>query len=510
MASVWAVPKVRRQAGVGRAVREAAAGVVFIALAYIQIVQWPATAPWPRADSVDFLVNGERLLRGGVLYREVFDLTYPGAIAYYAGWMKLFGVSAWIPALTMVGLGAAAAWMTMKIAGRVASQSSALPAGLATMVFAVYYAPDATHRWFSTVAVLAATWVALRETRRSLQAAAALCGVATFFTQTSVLALAALIAWHRWKQERSHARDLWLATAVYTATVVSLCGYFVARAGLRAFWWATVTFVVKYYQGPLFNSWRMYGLPLPGRSVSALPDLAAFAFLHLLLPLIYVLFAVRYARAGNRVDERWRALMLVEFMGVALFVSVAGSASSTRLAMVAMPGVVLLAWLMEQPGAAEKMVKEACWTAVIVLAVTAPVIRQTRWHGTLQLPIGRVAVTSPEMYADARWLGDRSRRGEYSFGHPPLEFALGLRQAAPVLAAVSDGYTPPDQMEETIRALDAHQVPIVLLNAMSYVPQRHDTSSMQPLLAYVQAHYTLSKMLGGTEVWVRNGASLPK
>ena len=126
----------------------AAVGLGFLAIAYAQVFILPTVAPVPGADSMIFLAGAARMVRGEAIYRDFFEITYPGTELYYAAWMKVVGVKAWIEALSLVLLGTTCALLTWRIALRaLRNERAALQAGLATIAFPVSNANDATHRW---------------------------------------------------------------------------------------------------------------------------------------------------------------------------------------------------------------------------------------------------------------------------------------------------------------------------------------------------------------------------
>jgi hypothetical protein len=115
------------------------------------------------------------------------------------------------------------------------------------------------------------------------------------------------------------------------------------------------------------------------------------------------------------------------------------------------------------------------------------------------------------MYDMVRWLGPRTHPGELCFGHPPLEFLLGLQSAGYIPYANGGDYTPPAQVQQLLEELSQQNVPLVLLSAMAYMPQPGSPDHLLPFRSYLLQNYRLVKVLGGaTEVWVRKGVELPQ
>ena len=122
---------------------------------------------------------------GNCLIATSFKSSTPGTDLVYALLIQCFGVYAWIPNLLKAIFAAVMAWMITLVARQfMAGAISALPA-LLFASFVMHGAFDATHHWFSTIAVMAGMLVFFDGTSFPRAAAVgALCGLAAFFTQT--------------------------------------------------------------------------------------------------------------------------------------------------------------------------------------------------------------------------------------------------------------------------------------------------------------------------------------
>jgi hypothetical protein len=141
----------------------------------------------------------------------------------YAFLVKEFGERAWIPSLTMVCLAAGTVLLMTLVAGRVMRGPAVVLPGLLLVGFALPVAMDATHHWFSTVAVLAASLILLGgSTWPRIAAVGILCGIAACYTQNKgVLAVLGFIAYLAWKK---HHEVVLGVTAGVSVWLWSACG----------------------------------------------------------------------------------------------------------------------------------------------------------------------------------------------------------------------------------------------------------------------------------------------
>src|ERR1017187_6024553 len=132
--------------------------------------------------------------------------------------------------------------------------------------------------------------------------------------------------------------------------------YFVWTVGLKQLLYYTVVFVVKYYPADWFNTWRVYLTGRPSLHVwTAWPDLPAFALVHAIVPMVYLLFCATYVlKSRKESDELWNRLMLVNFTGLFLFLTVASAPAYSRLYAVSPPALVLLVWFLDSPRKVER------------------------------------------------------------------------------------------------------------------------------------------------------------
>lgn len=416
------------------------------------------------ADQSIYLLNARRMLEGQVIYRDFFQFTPPGTETLYWTLFKLFGVRAWIPEAALVALGVALVWFGIVISRRLMHGASVYLAGLLFLGFPFQASLDGTHHWYSTLAALASLAVLIDSRRaRRLAAAGVFCGISAWFTQARGLAvltgLAAFLIW-----ECRHTRQTWTwlvrngASLVggFLAAVAVLNGYFAWKAGFRQFWYCIAVFGTKYYTSDEINTWRTYGTSVPSiHGWYQSPDLLIWLSVHVLVPLVYILFLVRFWReAARRPEQPWDRLMLVNFVGLFLFLGVAAAPSYLRLCTVALPALILLVWFVNWPGTPERLLRGLCWAVAISLMTIETAHVQRHWRATLELATGRQAFLYPEDYDTCRWFLVHAQPSDYLFGDAYLNFVLGLREPAQIDFVRPTDYTRPEQVERLIEDLE--------------------------------------------------------
>jgi hypothetical protein len=217
----------------------ALAGFTFVSC-YVRSLLLPHTPLLLWGDALGYATKGVRILEGQVPYRDFFDFVTPGTELLYAFLFRSIGVRLWVPNLLMCVLASLTAlWLTWS-AGKLLPRRFVLLAVVLLTGYVLAGSFDATHHWFSTLGILAATamlWDGISSGR--ILAAGALCGAAASFTQTKgAAALLALLAYIWWKSHHEsdpansfHFRILQLCISAFIVfTAVNLPFLLAARS----------------------------------------------------------------------------------------------------------------------------------------------------------------------------------------------------------------------------------------------------------------------------------------
>ncbi|HXW14276.1 MAG TPA: hypothetical protein VEN79_07180, partial [Terriglobia bacterium] len=373
-----------------------------------------------------------------------------------------------------------------------------------------------SHHWYSALAVMTALAV-LIESRspRRLAVGGALCGVSAWFNQTrglaGLLGFAIFLLWERhqtketWRSFRGRAVAL---VGSFFATLVALTSYFAWKAGLKQFLDSTIVFVLKYFPQFAPNRWGQYGADIPPlANWHSTTPLATWLVIELLVPWIYVLFFWRaWRERKTRPQEPWDHLMLVSIVGLCLFLSVAPSAMNYRLCTVSLPALILLVWFARCPGRIERIALGILWVGLLGLIVAETHSIQTRWHGTLELPIGRVASFNRDDTEEFQWLLSHETASDFLFASPEWNFPLGLPNPTPIDSLSRSDYTRPEQIQSVIEGLEQKRARWVGWDPDLDIPAGAG-DHLAPLREYLHLHYHEAKTFAGgdEQILERNG-----
>ena len=464
------------------------------------------------------------MLRGQVIYRDFFEFTLPGIQYVYFTLFRFFGVQAWIPNAMFVLLGVGLAWTGVAITKRLMAGKYVFLPSLLFLGFAFISEPDPTHHWPSALAVMAALAVLIEKRGRwRLAAAGLLCALATLFTQNrgvpAVLGMA-LFLWWEWKTKKENWRELLRAQAClfvpFLAITLGAATYFISQVGFERFIYSTVIFLFKYFPLWYWSTSQVYLTEVPlFPFILELPAIGLWLSIHLLLPLIYLLFLVRWWRVARvRPEEPWDRLMLLNIVGLFLFLGVAFSPSWLRLCSVSLPALILFVWFVKSSGRFSSAITNLLWVVGAVVLVGQSVTAQTDWRAYLDTPAGHVALLDSGVCERLRWLRDRTRPGDFVFQASDcnLYYLLDLQNPAQVPFVTATGFTRPEQVQDVVEALERSRARFVLWSVWLDTPRhssdkQFDPRHLAPIRDYLPCHYHLVRAFGDPDyeqVWERN------
>ncbi len=487
------------------------------AFVYLQVFVLPDIPHVAAGDQAIYLHHGARMFEGQLIYRDYDHFTTPGTDVLYAALFEVFGVRAWIPQAMLVLLGVLIAWLGIETSKKVIPGVAAFLPTLLFLALPFSSYLDATHHWYSTLAGTAALAVVMeKRTENRLLWAGLLWGLGVCFTQSvavGALGLALFLVWERYQREEKWSallkKEAFLF-AGFISPIVAFNAYFVWKVGLKTFLYFTVAFVAKYYPADYFNNFEVYMTGRPSiHSWANWPDLLAFGVIHLLIPLIYILFFVRWWRERWRPNEPWDRLMLVNITGLSMLTGVALAPAYSRLYVVSLPALILLVWFLKPVFKAEKILLSTAWATVLALAIARPIVTQTRWRAVLSLPTGRTAFFEPVLYEKCRWVSERTQPSDYFFGDHLVAFTLRLRNVGRVPFLRPTDYTRPEEVQDAIQAIEKHQVRFVSW----YSGLDHEAEAvlhpagdhLGPIRDYLRKHYHVAEVFSnGDQMWERN------
>jgi hypothetical protein len=467
-------------------------------------------------DETHFFEHGIHILHGRLPFRDYFTFVMPGADLFYAGVFRLLGIHAWLAQSFVIFLGVTITGLLLWISSRIFEGLLVFLPALLFLVLDFDVTKDATHHWYCTLLVLAAVGVLLGgRTPGRVATVGLLCGLGTVFTQSqglfSVIAIALYLLWTRDPNPKSRVVPQIASLLLpYAIIVGAVLGYFTYRAGFASVYFSMVTFVIHNFPARTFHTPAVYfqNFP-PHHRLLDLSHLIPYFFIHLVVPFGYLWGLFRLFREKDTLDREQRdAMLLINFVGLALFAAVAQAASYNRMVMIAAPAAIACVWFFRGTSTPDRIVRRILWATGLLFLVVLPVQSQRHWHGYLDLPTGRTAFFDPAEFEQFQWFAQHTHPGESYIGIPLYAFTLSLDNATTVDYLTDTEYTTPDQVAAAIRGAEMHHTPMIAEFNFEPGSQRFAThpghSNLAPFQAYVHAHYRLTKVFPNIEVWERN------
>lgn len=457
-------------------------------------------------DQVFFWTYAQRMLLGQRIYQDFFQFTPPGTDLAYLAAFKLFGPTTLATNLLVLALGVTSSWLFFSIAKQILQTREALLATAIWVVFAYGKALNATHHWFSALAILAAIRIFINNTRpaRAL-IAGALLGLATFFTQThgllSLLAFFIAICIAQWQQPAPHKKFILRASVLligYAASMLLLYAHLLATVGLERLWYFQITAANRIEKGG-----GILGL---GNDLSPhnLPHLLPYILIYLLTLIGCATAGLRCWRTRHRPFENWWQITLLSSVGVALTLEIAISLNWLRLFAVAFAGILLFVWSAQQRGLLRRSTVAAIWLILVAMAVHQVIGTHRQQKFLLRLPAGQTAM-NVQAYEKLAWLAQHTSPGQSFFqvGWPGAYLPLHLHSPVFLDVISPEQHTRPEDIALAIRQLDAARTPFILWQSRLDTPQGPDI--VEPLRNYLQGHYSIAhRFSDGDTVWQRN------
>jgi hypothetical protein len=413
-------------------------------------------------DEQVFWMNAQRLLHGELIYRDFFEFTPPGTDLVYLGAFELLGSRIWVPNVVVLVLGILLCWFVFHVSRLIMKPAYAALAAALFMVLDFGKWLDATHHWFSLLAVMAALAVLMiaRSSARIL-IGGALLGLASFFTQTrgicAALGIAGFLLWEGFQTRqswRNHCERQLKLLLSFVLAWGTLSSYFIAKVGISKLVYFQVIYVLRYVTNELHNVYP------EDHDVFAWPIREMLVYFA--APIVYGISLWRCRRTlqeTSRMDVS--RIVLLAFVGVALFVEVAQSPNWLRVDCVVVPGLVLLVWLMAGlAGRWREYATTTLWTGLICLSVLQILSRNITHAVVADLPAGRIA-TIPLFGEKLGWIARHTSPGQYFLQASYQNVYLPLALRIPVFDFL-DRYTSPEFVGLDIRQLEAKPVQYIL------------------------------------------------
>jgi hypothetical protein len=489
----------------------AAGAAVFF---YLHLFRLPFVPVWHWGDQSIFLNDAEHMLRGQVLYRDLFELNFPGTAYLYYFLILCFGVRMWIAPLAAFVALVAATLLVYSLSRTVLRGAAALLPAIAFLVVCLRGSLDGAHHLFSTVLVfLAVNLIARARSLISICCAGAVLGVSALFTSSRgvfvAIGVCLFFVWklHDWRKASAAIVAL---LAPFFAVIAGTLAWLATFVAPRTLFELLVVFPARYYPAGRFNSPVEFfaelqpALSLRVRSVAFVGLWLAAKVLPLLLLMAFL--AMRFRRhAAMRDTERGQILVLCFFTGAFALLAGGGSLSMARMfcavAFTYILGAAMLAEFGQRrliAGLLALAIAAACGEATV--AAIRPAYR-------FDSPRGPILLTDHDRYDVISWLSRNSRRGDQLFGDSDLNFVLDLWNPAAVQWVEPNAFTRPEQVKELLASLQQNHTRFVVWS--EFVDRPGPGDNLEPLRAYLKESYHPALKFGESEILAANADRSP-
>jgi hypothetical protein len=325
-----------------------------------------------------FVLDGLRMGEGLSIYRDFFQFNAPGIDYIFFLAFSLFGIHTWVPALVNLLLGTSLSYVALHLCHRIMPRQWA---NLTTVLFVVFIYGrwlDATHHWFSLMAILLAIVILIPERSPSRAAiAGGLIGIAAFFTQTAGaaawLAFAVSLFYERASLSSQRAMLRKQASLLVSAVLswFLLSASTLMRVGWRTVWYFQVVFPQRYERrvdtNPLVPLMHVFPNSL---SLIQLENVIFYLILVCIPPIaVCFLWTSRLRKRTSPSDQRMPAVLLAS-SGLLLMAEVVTRPTWIRLSAGFLPAMILffaaMACFLQSRPRLSRLVILALWSVAVV------------------------------------------------------------------------------------------------------------------------------------------------
>lgn len=484
-------------------------GIASALFYYMHLFRFPATPLWQSWDETIFLEHAVRMLRGEVLYRDLFQFNLPGTEYLYYFLFRLFGIRLWIAPLALLANGVAITLLLYSLSRKVLHGSAACVPPVIYLVICQRSSFDATHHWYSTMLVLLAIRLTMANRAFPLGLAGTTLGVASLFTTSRGASVAFAIGVYLIWKERGLAkafRPLMILLAPYVAVISAALACMARLCGTKTLINSVIVFPARYYSAGYANSASVYFDELhhltPFRAGSIFVVLM-WVGINLAVPVILLAFPVLLLR--RQMQDRTStspapALVLYWLAGIFSLLPVATAPATLRLICAAAFAYILAATLIERDG----------WSRLLQFSLAAGCL-----FGLLQFaammrtpvkiitgPLGSAAFYRNGTYEQFSWIAQNLSAGTTLFGSPDADFFFDMKDPSRVPWVEPDEYTRPEEVGRLIATLQ-FQPGTTIFWPQSAWNDKGTGDHLQPLRKYLRQHYQpVHQFEDGTQVLV--------
>ena len=472
-----------------------ALGIAAAVFFYVHLFRFPFVPIWHWGDQSIFLDHAEHMLRGQVLYRDLFQLNFPGTEYLYYFLFLCFGVRMWIAPLAVFVTLTAALLLDYSLSRTVLRGPAALVPAIAFLVICLRGSLDGGHHLYSTALILlAVNLIARARSSLAICCAGAVLGVSALFTSSRgvfvALGVSLFLIW-KLRDWRKASVALIALLAPFFAVITASLAYLAATVAPRTLFESLVVFPLRYYSAGRFNTPAAYfaelqsALPLQAHSVLAVGLWLASKALPLVLLIAFPITRFRRNAIALRESPLNQALVLCFFAGAFALLAGGSSLSLARISCAAAFSYILGAAMLVELDQRRLI---AVLLALGVAAACAEIgVAAIRPAYRFESPRGSILLLNRDRYQVISWLSRNARPGDQLFGDPDLSFVLKLWNPAGVQWVEPDAFTRPEQVRELLTSLQRNHTRFIVWS--EYEDRTGPEDNLQPLRAYLKECY---------------------
>lgn len=458
--------------------------------------------PFSKGSNGVFFDEAARVVDGEVMYRDFFEFLAPGIVYFDAALVAVFGHRVDVFGWTAVALGSALTVLVHSLASHLIGAGWRLvpPAAFAVLLYAPHRLGD--HKWPALLFGLLGIAAILRLRGNFGASLAGSCfGLGALFTQDFGLGLAAGAAVHLLTNDLAPRGRVWALALGVLAPVALAMGVLAWAAGASVVLYDSVLFpLTAYARSNTFHvdldlSWR------------AAPRTAA----HFTIVVGGILAGLTALR--NRAEA---AARLAAWGGLGLFV--AGGFRSLYPIGLALQSVLWLPLLVRTMERARvlhpvpRLLARAA-TAVLGLGIlhgSVGFVLWRQWGQPLTLETHRAGrIWAVEPMPELSWIESNTVPGERVFLLPAkggFYFLSATRNATSLPYVIAD-QTTPEQLEQSLREIEAARPRVGLWDERAQWPHSSITGRLAPLYLGIARSYEQERLANGVIAFRRSPAA---
>lgn len=474
---------------------------------YLHTFILPANPIFIEADHLYIVQDAWRMYQGEEIYRDFFQLMFPGTQVSYLLLFNIFGLKFWTISFMIILQGITSVLISLAISRKLFNNLwySYLPPCLYLFFGFRWFGLDGSHRMFSPIFAMLAVFILMRSRSFTrIIVAGIFCALAGFFTQQrGFLAVGAIGIFllfeyfgdiSNWKE--FILKEITLGIS-FTVSLILLVLPFVLKTGIKKFLNYTF-FYIKYYVQDSTSNYESLFIDASRIFDLGIMMSAVMLFYIAIIPLIYLIVFIYLGLKRNDEKIKYKLqVLLIALMGSFLTIGTFAP-NPSRYFQIALPAVILLIWIIYQLTNKTILITKIAVVGLIIFGLILSYRIQTSWETEiLETRTGKIAFISPITIERYEWLAGNADKDDTVFEvyQCGVNFPLLLKNPTNVTFLLNTAYTPKWMVAESIENLENKKTKFVIWDAnwTEELERVEKGEKLNPLYEYLQNHYYIRK-----------------